>query len=99
MTGLPIGDIIMTSKCNYAMPSLTIRDLPDDVMLRLRRAAAEQHRSLNAQAIHWLAQASRQERSRAEWVELLAEAKRSRERIPRQPGDSADLIRRMRDSR
>ncbi len=99
MTVITRLDIIMPSKCNYTMPSLTIRALPEDVMLRLRRAAAEQHRSLNSQAIHWLIQASRRERSRTEWAELLAEVKRSRERIPRQPGDSADLIRRMRDSR
>ena len=81
------------------MPSLTIRALPEDVMLRLRRAAAEQHRSLNSQAIHWLTQASRRERSRTEWAELLREVKAARERIPYQSVDSADLIREIRDSR
>jgi len=99
LTEVSIGDIIMTSKCNYTMPSLTIRDLPEDVMLRLRRAAAEQHRSLNSQAIHWLAQASRREWSRSDWDELLKEVKAARERIPYQSVDSADLIREMRDSR
>lgn len=34
------------------MPTLTIRDLPTDVLDRLRRRAAEERRSLNQEAIH-----------------------------------------------
>jgi plasmid stability protein len=36
------------------MPTLTIRDLPPDVLDRLRRRAAEERRSLNQEAIHLL---------------------------------------------
>ncbi len=81
------------------MPSLTIRDLPEDVMRRLRRAAEEQHRSLNTQAIHWLAQASRHDWSAGDWADVLSELRQGRRRVPRQRSDSAELIRRMRDTR
>lgn len=92
------GDIIMASKRNY-MPSLTIRDLPEDVLYRLRRAAAEQRRSLNAQAIHWLADASRREWSRHDWAEVLDDLREGRSGLRRQRRESAELIRRMRDGR
>jgi plasmid stability protein len=36
------------------MPTLTIRDLPAEVLERLRRRAAEERRSLNQEAIHLL---------------------------------------------
>lgn len=81
------------------MPSLTIRDLPDDVWRRLRRAAAEQHRSLNAQAIHWLAEASRREWSREDWAEVLEDMREGRRGLRRQRKDSGALIRQMRDTR
>jgi len=44
------------------MPTLTIRDLPTDVLERLRRRAAEERRSLNQEAIHLLEFALRAER-------------------------------------
>lgn len=36
------------------MPTLTIRDIPADVLDRLRQRAAEDRRSLNQEAIHLL---------------------------------------------
>ena len=39
---------------NAIMPTLTIRDLPADVLERLRRRAAEERRSVNQEAIHLL---------------------------------------------
>jgi plasmid stability protein len=36
------------------MPTLTIRDLPADVLERLRRRAEEERRSVNQEAIHLL---------------------------------------------
>jgi len=36
------------------MPTLTIRDLPPEVLDRLRRRAAEERRSLNQEAIYLL---------------------------------------------
>jgi plasmid stability protein len=81
------------------MASLTIRDVPDDVLDRLRRVAAEQRRSVNAQAIQWLEDASRRQWSRAEWEDLLGDLRRGRRALRSQRSDSAQLIRRMRDTR
>ena len=36
------------------MPSITIKGVPDDVLERLRRAAAQHRRSLNSELIHRL---------------------------------------------
>jgi plasmid stability protein len=44
------------------MPTLTIRDLPAEVLERLRRRAAEERRSLNQEAIHLLDFALKAER-------------------------------------
>jgi len=43
------------------MPTLTIRDLPPNVLERLRRRATEERRSLNQEAIHLLDLALRTE--------------------------------------
>ena len=44
------------------MATLTIRDIPADVIERLRRRAAEERRSLNQEAIHLLDFALKAER-------------------------------------
>ena len=36
------------------MPSVTIKDIPDEIMVRLRRRATSDHRSLNKEVIHLL---------------------------------------------
>jgi plasmid stability protein len=38
----------------HTMTSVTIKDIPDELMERLRRRAAKDHRSLNKEAIHLL---------------------------------------------
>jgi plasmid stability protein len=81
------------------MASLTIRDVPDDVLDRLRRVAAEQRRSVNAQAIQWLEDASRRQWNRGEWDDLLEDLRKGRRGLRSQRSDSAQLIRRMRDTR
>jgi len=43
------------------MPTLTLRDVPSEVLKRLRRRAAEERRSLNQEAIHLLDLALRAE--------------------------------------
>ncbi len=43
------------------MPTLTLRDVPAEVLNRLRRRAAEERRSLNQEAIHLLDLALRAE--------------------------------------
>lgn len=81
------------------MASLTIRNIPETVMKRLRRAAADERRSLNSQAVLWL------EESAGQWInkrELLERIRASREEIYKRHGmgsDSAEIIRRMRDER
>lgn len=36
------------------MPSLTLKNLPEDLLRALRRAAREDHRSMNGEVIHFL---------------------------------------------
>ena len=81
------------------MPSLTIRNLPDDLLERLRNAAAERRRSINAQALEWLSRASRQEHSAADCDRVLREVGQTRARLRPRRGDSTRLIRAMRDRR
>jgi len=84
------------------MPSLTVRDIPEKVMRKLREAAAEERRSLNGQAIHWLEEAARKRISPKERERLFADIRTLREETFRRRGmgsDSAKLIRRMRDER
>jgi plasmid stability protein len=38
----------------HTMTSVTIKDIPDELMERLRRRAAKDHRSLNKEAVHLL---------------------------------------------
>lgn len=81
------------------MASLTIRDLPDDVMNRLRRAAATNRRSINAQAIHWIEEASLRDPGALGWEGLLDGARLLRAELPGGGGDSAEIIRETRDTR
>jgi plasmid stability protein len=84
------------------MSSLTIRDIPEPLMEKLRAAAAETRRSVNAQAVRWFEQAARDWLSRKERAELLAEirdSRRSAARHRKRGHNSVALIRRMRDER
>ncbi|MDB4951832.1 MAG: DNA-binding protein [Gemmatimonadetes bacterium] len=62
------------------MATLTIKNMPDDLYDQLKRKAAEDHRSLNGEAIFLLGQAVRE---RAGGVQaLLARADELRRRAP-----------------
>lgn len=84
------------------MASLTVRNIPDEVMEKLRAAATEQRRSVNSQVIHWLEECAGRQMSRADNDQLLAGILALREEGYRRHGmgsDSAKVIRRMRDAR
>jgi hypothetical protein len=71
-------------------------------MRRLRQAAGEEKRSLNAQASYWLEASASRWRSRAERDQLFESIQATREAIYRKHGmgsDSTKIIRRMRDER
>ena len=84
------------------MPSLTIRDIPEPVMEQLRRAAKEEKRSVNAQAIQWFEEAAGQ-RARGEGMsKIVDEIIATSKELYRRHGmgsDSTKLIRQMRDAR
>jgi hypothetical protein len=84
------------------MPSLTVRDIPRDVMQQLRRVAKEERRSVNAQVLLWLQQAGRQSLSLQERTRVVSRIRALRKAIFRRRGlgpDSAEMIRQMRDER
>ncbi len=84
------------------MPSLTIRDIPEPLMEKLREAAAETRRSVNAQAVRWFEQAAKQWMSQQEKAQLLLDIRASRRSGTRRrkPGtNSVAIIRRMRNER
>ena len=84
------------------MPSLTVRDIPLDVMERLRQAAAEEHRSINAEVVHWLTQTAQSRMPVEERAKLAADIRALRRAIFRRHGtgsDSSAIIRKMRNAR
>jgi hypothetical protein len=81
------------------MPSLTIREIPEDVLKKMRRAAKEQRRSLNSQALEWLEQSANQWKRGTDLRDLLESIRNTRESIGRRYGlgtDSVQLVRAMR---
>lgn len=84
------------------MASLTVRNIPDEVMEKLRKTAAEESRSVNAQIIRWLEDSAARQISRVDRDKLLDGIRALREEIRRTHGvgrDSGELIREMRDER
>jgi hypothetical protein len=84
------------------MASLTIRNLSDELLARLREVAADEKRSVNAQALYWLERAARSSRSAEERMRLFDRIWANREAIGRRHGpgtDSVELIRQMRSRR
>ena len=63
------------------MPSLTIRNLSDDLMDCLRQAAQGEKRSVNAQALHSLDSGARRWASPEERAKLLTEIDSLRDRV------------------
>jgi hypothetical protein len=81
------------------MPSLTIREIPETIIKRMRQAAKVERRSLNSQAIKWLEQAAQEWHGPSKRRELFAAIQANRESILRRQGmgsDSVELIRAMR---
>ncbi len=84
------------------MPSLTIRNLSDHLIGRLRQAAQSEKRSVNAQALNWLDSAAQRWVSPAERAKLLTEIRSLRDRLDARHGpgtDSSVLTRRARAQR
>jgi plasmid stability protein len=84
------------------MAGLTIRNLSDELLERLREVAAEEKRSVNAQALYWLERGARSSRTSDERIGLFERIWANRESIGRKHGpgtDSVKLIRRMRSQR
>jgi len=75
--------------------NLSIKNAPDEVVRRLRRRAARNHRSLQGELLAIIEEAVRPERDLSP-AELLAEVRRLGLRAP---GDSAAMIRADRDRR
>lgn len=80
------------------MGQLTVRNVDDDVIRKLKIRAAEHGRSAEAEHREILRQALMPERkiSAEEWWQ---KAKELRERLGPMPDDSTDIIRKFRDER
>lgn len=84
------------------MPSLTIRNISEDLMDRLREAARGKRRSVNAQALNSLDSGARRRAGPEERAKLLTEIDSLRDRVYARHGmgtDSAVLTRRARAQR
>ncbi len=80
------------------MGQLTVRKVDDEIIRRLKIRAAEHGRSAEAEHREILKQAlAQEEKTSAEAFWALAD--RLRKEGPKVPGDSADIIRQMRDER
>jgi len=64
------------------MPSITIRDLPDRLHARLRERAARHRRSLNAEIVHTLDEATVPDSADVEATLAELQRLRDEERVP-----------------
>jgi len=83
------------------MASLQIRNVPTDVMEKLRRIAGKERRSINAQVLMLLADAVNEDQQRSTVKEILERAREIRSSAKRGrkiPGSLA-LIRKAREER
>ena len=81
------------------MSSLTIRNIPDGVLEKMRRAAKTEQRSVNSQALRWLEQSAKQWSAQDLLPELLDDIRAVRESVYRRYGrgtNSAQLTRILR---
>lgn len=83
------------------MATLHIRNVPEALYQHLRKLAAEEHRSLNAQVITLLSRAVKGDPGKPAVKELLHHARQIRGSIPEVPGipDSVELLRQGREER
>jgi plasmid stability protein len=77
---LHIAFVLHPQESEVPMATLTIKNMPDDLYDQLKRRAAEDHRSLNGEAIFLLTQAVRERPGSVE--ALLARADELRRRAP-----------------
>lgn len=81
------------------MPSLTIRNIPEPVLRRMRQAAKVERRSQNSQAVHWLENGATQWEGARDLHRAIAAIRERREAMFRRHGkgiDSVELVRRTR---
>jgi antitoxin FitA len=79
----------------FGTMNLSIKNVPDEVVQRLRQRAAQRHRSLQGELLAIIEEAVRSQRELSP-AELLAEV---RGLGLRTPADSADIVRADRDRR
>jgi len=79
------------------MPTLYVREIPEQVYQTAQRIAQEQGRSLSAYVITVLEQAIEDEKVRQKRSQALARIRRRRRPLPPGAPDSVEIIRRMRD--
>jgi antitoxin FitA len=79
----------------FGTMNLSIKNVPDEVVQRLRQRAARRHRSLQGELLAIIEEAVRSQRELSP-AELLAEV---RGLGLRTPADSADIVRADRDRR
>lgn len=80
------------------MPALHIRNVPSDIVNRLKRRAKKNGRSLNAEIVEALG-ASVEEERRREWVAKRLEELRAEFVLPESAPDAVELIRQGREER
>ena len=78
------------------MGQLTVRNVDDEVIRKLKIRAAENGRSAEAEHREILKQALM---PKQDWAEWRARAKKLRDEIGPLPGSSTDIIRKYRDER
>ena len=79
------------------MPTLYVREIPEQVYQTAQRIAQEQGRSLSAYVITVLEQAIEDEQVRRRSAKALANIRRRRRPLPPGAPDSVEMIRRMRN--
>jgi plasmid stability protein len=80
------------------VPTLNIRNVPENVVATLKRRAKENGRSLNAEIVEALG-ASVEEERRRKWVAKRLEELRAEFVLPEDAPDAVELIRQARDER
>ena len=79
------------------MPTLYVREIPEQVYQTAQRIAQAQGRSLSAYVVTILEQAIEDEQARRKSSEALASIRRRRRGLPPGAPDSVEIIRRMRN--
>lgn len=83
------------------MPSLQIRNVPEDLLNEIREEARKEHRSVTAQALVMISDAMENRKRKQRVEELLAKAdeiRRTTKRTKNIP-DSVEIIRQAREER